>query len=163
MRITLRLASTVAFVAAMAAPALAGVDVSFIDPEHFTDIKQREFTTTDADRQRILDDLRSHIEGLGARLQPLQTVTVEVLDIDLAGKVDPVPLKQDLRTAPEFAAPRIKLRYVFEEGGQVIASAEEWVSDDNYLNHPTLRTNSDPLRYEKYMLDNWFEQRFVRR
>jgi hypothetical protein len=139
------------------------VSVNFIEPDKYTDLRQREFKVSDADREKILNDLRSHLESLGTELQPHQSLTVDVLDVDLAGQAEVIDSnQQDERIAREFTAPRMKVRYVFEEGGQVIASAEETISDQNYLNHPTLRYDSDPLRYEKYMLDSWFRQRFVK-
>jgi hypothetical protein len=39
-------------------------------------------------------------------------------------------------------------------------SAQETVIDQYYLARPT-RASSDPLRYEKAMLDDWFRARFV--
>jgi hypothetical protein len=143
---------------------VAGVTVNFVEPEGYTDIKQREFRVTREERDRILNNLRSHLEGLGSELEPHQSVTVDILDIDLVGREEIVSSRQpDQRVAREFNGPSMKLRYVFEEGGQVIASAEETIRDQNYLNHPTLHYDGDSLRYEKYMLDNWFRERFVKR
>jgi hypothetical protein len=163
MRIISRLA-LIAVLSSASVPVIAGVNVSFVEPDKYTDLRQRDFRTTNADRDAILNDLKAHLEALGSQLQPHQAVTVEVIDIDLAGESENLATNaQDQRVAREFSGPTIKLRYVFEEGGQVIASAEETVRDQNYLNHPTLKTDSDPLRYEKYMLDDWFKTRFVQR
>jgi hypothetical protein len=149
--------------AATSLSAMAGVNVNFVEPENYTDLREQEFKVRDQDREKILDELRTHLESLGAELQPHQSLTVDVLDIDLAGQTELIsPNQQNERLARDFTGPSMKLRYVFEEGGQVIASAEETIADQNYLNHPTLRTDDDPLRYEKYMLDNWFRQRFLK-
>jgi hypothetical protein len=164
MRILTHLVLSSVLLAATSLSALAGVNVNFVEPENYTDLREQESKVRDQDRERILGDLRSHLESLGAELQPHQSLTVDFLDIDLAGQTEVVTpdRQQDERIARDFTGPRMKLRYVFEEGGQVIASAEETISDQNYLNHPTLRTDGDPLRYEKYMLDNWFRQRFLK-
>jgi hypothetical protein len=164
MRIVTQLVLSGALFLSASLPALAGVTVNFVEPDTYTDLKQQEFRVTAEDRDRILNDLRTHLEGLGAELEPHQSVTVDVLDIDLAGQTETTSNRtEDQRVAREHTAPSIKLRYVFEEGGQVIASAEETVTDQNYLNHPALRDDGDSLRYEKYMLDNWFRQRFIKR
>jgi hypothetical protein len=45
----------------------------------------------------------------------------------------------------------------------VVASAEELVSDMHYLMTSNRYMTGDRLRYEKAMLDDWFDRRFVRR
>ena len=44
-------------------------------------------------------------------------------------------------------------------GDKVVASAEEQLSDINYLTPRNRYSSGDPLRYEKAMLDRWFEAR----
>lgn len=152
------------FAATLSAPALAGVSVNFIDPDSYTDVRQFESKIRVGDRQKILDELEAYLESLGSELGPNQQVTLDVLNIDLAGQTEVLSARQqNERLGRDFTAPSMRVKYVFEEGGQVIASDEETISDQNYLNHPTLRTDTDPLRYEKYMLQKWFRQRFVKR
>jgi len=59
--------------------------------------------------------------------------------------------------------PSIKLRYVLKQGEQVLAGGEETVSDMAYLDHINSYPSSDPLRYDKRMLDRWFQQRLIER
>ena len=58
---------------------------------------------------------------------------------------------------------RSKLRYQLKLGDQVLASGEETVSDMDYLQRINAYPTSDPRRYEKRMLDDWFRQRLVAR
>jgi hypothetical protein len=45
----------------------------------------------------------------------------------------------------------------------VVGSGEERLSDMNFLATPNRYSPDDRLRYEKAMLDHWFESRFGRR
>ena len=83
-----------------------------------------------------------------------------MLDIDLAGRLIPsARLGRDLRILRGQADwPRIELRYSLEQAGQVIKSGEAQLSDMSYLNHTTRYFDSEPLRYEKQMIDDWFEK-----
>lgn len=46
-------------------------------------------------------------------------------------------------------------------GGKQVAGGEEWVADLNYTHGLSTRMDTDPLRYEKRMLNLWFKARFV--
>jgi hypothetical protein len=149
---------------ALSAPAAAAVNVSFVEPERYSDAGFRR-SHDPAERERVFGDIRQHLERLGERyLKPSQTLKIEVLDIDLAGRFEPWrPFAYDVRFKRSITWPRMTLRYALEEGGRVAASAEESIADLDYLAHADLRTSSDPLRYEKAMLDDWFRARFRHR
>ena len=59
----------------------------------------------------------------------------------------------------EVTWPRIKLRYALTRGDQLLASGEEQLIDQNYLMMTNRYFVGDRLRYEKAMLDAWFERR----
>ena len=88
-----------------------------------------------------------------------------MLDVDLAGLVEPwhYRLPYDVRVLRSVTWPSVKLRYRLVQGEQVLASGDETISDMNYLEHPNAYSTTDPLRYEKWMLDEWFEDRLVDR
>jgi hypothetical protein len=138
------------------------VVVTFTDPERFTDARLRGGYGAPA-LAPALDGIARHLAALGARdLPPNQTLTIEVRDIDLAGRFEPWrPLAYDVRYLREITWPRIKLRYVLQQDGNSLMSAEETIADQDYLRRPSGRFASDPLGYEKAMLDDWFRRRFV--
>jgi hypothetical protein len=58
--------------------------------------------------------------------------------------------------------PRIELRYTLDAESGVPKSVHETIVDMAYLRRVfEPRYVSDPLQYEKRMLDNWFKARFV--
>jgi len=150
------------FAAARALPAAtANFSIQFIEPEHYADA---EFDGRGPQaRERALKQIRAHLEGLAERhLEPGQTLRIDVLDVDLAGRFEPwhLPLS-DVRYLREVTWPKMKLQYELREGETTILSAKENVSDQNYLMRPQLRMSTDPLKYDKAMLDDWFRSRFA--
>jgi hypothetical protein len=146
---------------AMAAtPARAGVTVAFADPRYFTDADDSSGNSV-----RTLLEIKRHLEGLGARyLQPADLLRIQVLNVDLAGQ------RQFLRSMPSDVRvvtgdadwPRIELRYTLGAESGVPKPVQETIVDMAYLRRVFEPGYvSDPLQYEKRMLDNWFKARFV--
>jgi hypothetical protein len=153
------------FAVMVSGPASASVSVSFVEPEHYTDLKRHDFSYNARQRQVILDRLQAHLESLGAKhLAPNQSLSIEVLNIDLAGRYEPFLLDhQDGRLVDRVTWPSMTMRYVLTEDGSEVINAEERVADLSYLEQTTGRYSSDSLRYEKRMLDEWFVKRFVQK
>ncbi|NHZ33870.1 DUF3016 domain-containing protein [Massilia rubra] len=149
-------ASALAAVMALpASAATAAATVSYVEPDRFTDVP-----FTPWERERVLKQLTAHFDKLGASLPAGQELKVEVLDVDLAGQTKPnFRGGQDLRVMNGGADwPHIHFRYSITEGGKVIKSGEEKLSNMQYLNRMNHYGNTELLRYEKQMLDDWFKQ-----
>jgi hypothetical protein len=54
--------------------------------------------------------------------------------------------------------PRMDLRYAIEQNGQVVKSGESQLQDMNYQQTVSQYFDSEPLRYEKQMIDAWFSK-----
>lgn len=154
------LASAAATALALIAPAHAAgaVKVSFVQPERFTDAGY-----FGRDRADNLDALARYLQTLAARqLADGQTLDIQVLDVDLAGRMKPIGPRGDVRVLNgRVDWPRIKLHYSLEAGGQVLRSGDDSLADLNYLQHVPGRYDGDALHYEKVMLDAWFKARFA--
>jgi hypothetical protein len=118
-----------------------------------------------SDRERVLKELTEHFEWLGKRLPAGQELRVEVLDFDMAGRMLPsIRGRQELRIVKDGADwPRMEVRYELLSNGQVIASGQDKLSDMNYIYSDRINRygDSDLLRYEKKMIDEWFTKKFV--
>ena len=137
---------------------LAGqVNVSFVDADGYADAGRSK-----AERESNLAALGSHLSSLGQRLPADTVLDIEVLEVDLAGIVRPSRRGTgDLRIARGGADwPRMVLRYSLVKGGQVSKADTERIADMNYSTYSST-DSTNPLRYEKRMLDNWFRDRFV--
>jgi hypothetical protein len=146
-------------IAAAALAASAGtVDIIFVNTSAYWDAG-----TTAWDETANLKDLGMHLQRLAERQLPAdQVLKVEVLQMDLAGTVQPFHGAQPVRVIQGGADwPKMLMRYSLSAGGKVITSGQEWVTDMDYLHGLANRGDSVSLFYEKRMLNNWFKKRFI--
>jgi hypothetical protein len=138
-----------------AGAASAGVTVKYIEPDKFSDLPFAPW-----DREEVLRDLSDYFTKLGKSLPQGQDLAIEVTDVDLAGREYPNSRgARDLRILKGQADwPIIALRYTLTENGQVLRSGEARIADMNYLHRINRHWDSERLRYEKRMLDEWFAE-----
>ncbi|HEY4264189.1 MAG TPA: DUF3016 domain-containing protein [Micropepsaceae bacterium] len=138
--------------------ASAAVIVNFIQPEHYTDAGPQG-----QDRTRNLNEIERTFQKLGEHyLSADQILTIDVLDVDLAGRLEPWHANAyDVRYLRDITWPRMKLRDTLETPSQPPQSAEEILSDPSYLESPNTRFSGEPLAYDKAMIERWFHARFV--
>jgi hypothetical protein len=142
---------------ALAATAQADVQVNFVNPEKFTDIKDNNgFRQTD-----VLKDIEAYLVEQTAKRLPGRDVRIDVTDVDLAGEVEPIGRRmQWLRVMRTVTLPGISFNYEVREGGKVVQQGEAKLRDMNYQDGFNGFSSSDPLRYEKRMLDRWMQKEF---
>ncbi|MDB5961821.1 MAG: hypothetical protein JWP59_3115 [Massilia sp.] len=143
---------------ALALPASAAVTVSFIQPENF-----RDLPFSPSDRAQVLKELGEHFAKLEKSLPAGQDLKVDVIDLDMAGRMVPnFRGNQDLRVLHGGADwPHMTVRYILTANGQVLSSGEDQLSDMAYLDRINIYSDGDPLRYEKRMVDDWFKKKFA--
>ena len=142
----------------LAAPLAAKVTVEFVEPDRYADTGDRRF-----DQDRNLERLESFLlESAKECLDADESLTIRVLDVDLAGRGEWWHDPSGLRVMRDIDWPRMKLDYVhLDAGGEVIAEEREWISDKTYLRRSTRRpTERRPLRHEQVMIEEWVQSRF---
>lgn len=132
---------------------MAAATVNFVKPENFADLPQMQH-----DKDRVLKEIEAHFGKLAAQLPAGQDLKIDILDIDLAGRMEPqFRGTQDVRMLKGTADwPTIELRYRVESKGTVVKSGEARIADMNYLRHRPRYSINDLIPYEKQMLDDWF-------
>jgi hypothetical protein len=149
------LAAVVALLASSAA--LAEVTVTYTKPDDYTDLARGEY-----DRERVLKQFTDYFATLEKKLPPGENLKIDVLDIDLAGRMYPRRNGEEIRVMNGGADwPRMHLRYTLEKDGQVLRSGDDNIANMNYQQSRSSYFDSDPLRYEKQMLDDWFNKAIV--
>lgn len=147
---------------ALGASAHAGLEIVFQAPEQYTDIR---VPGPGEPAVQVLQPLQAALESWARQLPAGQSLRIEITDIDLAGQLEPVgPSMAWLRVQRDSQWPRIELRYQLKGAdGSDLRSGEVTLRDMGYLDAPTspMAMNTDPLRYEKRMLRQWFEREFV--
>ncbi len=155
---TLRHTALAGMLLLAAGGAFAGVNVSYTQPEQFSDVPFAPW-----ERERVLKELTRHFAKMGATLPAGQELNVTVTDLDLAGHTWPsMHTGTDLRIVKGGADwPHITIKYSVTQDGQVLRQGEEHLNNMNYLGRINRYGRSDELRYEKQMLDDWFKERIV--
>ncbi|TFW16113.1 DUF3016 domain-containing protein [Duganella callida] len=142
----------------VASSAWAEVIVTYTKPDDYTDVSRSVI-----ERERTLKAFSDYFATLDKKLPAGQTLKIEVLDIDLAGREYPRRFSgEDIRIMNGGADwPHMHLKYTLEQDGKVIRSGDQQLSNMNYQNRTMGYFDSDPLRYEKQMLDDWFKKSIV--
>ena len=157
------LAATSLSLLASLAWADSNLSVAFVNPETYSDATYSSSFANAKDRADVEREIEQHLEGLAERALPAgDSLKIEVLDIDLAGRVEPFRSRVggNVRVISDINWPRMTLRYTLTQGDQTNPSREDLISDMNYLSSFNRYSSGDRLRYEKSMLDHWFASRF---
>jgi hypothetical protein len=142
------------------AGARAQVTVRFIAPETYADASLYG-GNGELGREPALRAIERDLQQFGRHhLVPGESLTIEILDIDLAGRFEPWrPFASDLRFMREITWPRIKLRYHLSRPASAPISGEETITDMTYLWRAGLRSTGEIMPYEKAMLADWLRVR----
>lgn len=145
-------------------PAEGPVNVSWSDPSEFTEIK-RSHNRWEAERGNWVADLATYMRKRSQdMLLPGETLDINITDVARAGNYEPWrgPMMNDVRMVRDIYPPRISFTYKKLNGdGQVLDEGERKLVDMAFQ-MGSQPLNSDPLRYEKRMVDRWV-QRDLRR
>jgi hypothetical protein len=145
---------------ALAALCIAGavqaagvVQTAFVNPDEFTDVRDRMYSSE--------HNLKALDKAVQRAASPYvadgQTLKVEVLDVDLAGEVRPGARPYDIRVLRGTADwPRITLRWTLEGAGAAPRSGEAVVQDMAYLQRLQPPLSESGLVYEQRMLQEYF-------
>ena len=152
-------AAVAAILALGAGAASAGVTVNYVNAEKFSDLPVSSW-----ERQEVLRELAGHFDKLGKQLPEGLDLTVDITDIDLVGRGYPGMTARELRLARTVAEwPSISLRYAVTSNGQVISSGAERIKDMNFHSRRNVRPEDGNLRYEKRMIDEWFDRAILQK
>lgn len=151
-------ASTPEAVGAGALAAQGPVAVSWQDPAGFS---EPTFGAMPVDRGTWIRPLAEYLRGQAERrLPPGHRLEVELLDVNRAGEYEPGRHTgaTDLRVVRDLYPPRIHLRFRHLDGsGAVVAEGERRLVDSGFLQRSS-GLDSDPLRFEKRLLDDWLHR-----
>ncbi len=137
------------------------VQVQWTDPAQFTELRYSR-NRWDAQRGNWVETLAEHLRKQADKQLPEgQKLDVTITDIKRAGDYEPWHGSRldDVRIMRDIYPPRITLQFTLTDAnGQVIDQGERKLSDTAYLLNSSMPSNTDPLRYEKRMLDDWLRR-----
>ncbi|RZJ10040.1 MAG: DUF3016 domain-containing protein [Rubrivivax sp.] len=135
----------------------ADVNVNFLNPDKFIDIKDN----TGFRDKDVLKSIEAHFVEQAQKYLPGRDVRINVTDVDLAGEVEPFGRSmQWMRVMRTVTLPSIWLNYEVLEGGKVVRQGEVRLRDMNYQDGFNNYFSGEALRYEKRMIDRWFKDEF---
>ncbi|WP_454828498.1 DUF3016 domain-containing protein [Pseudoxanthomonas wuyuanensis] len=143
-------------------PANGPVSVRWTDPAEFSELRYSG-NRWEAQRGNWVVDLAEYIQTQAAkRLEAGQQLQVTITDISRAGTYLPVagPLRNDVRIVKDLYPPRMTLNFtLLDANGNVLSEGERRLRDSSFLMNASV-SDTDLLRYEKRMLDDWMRREF---
>ncbi|MGO1000519.1 DUF3016 domain-containing protein [Lysobacter sp. CA196] len=144
-----------------ALPEQGPVAVRWEDPAKFTEIRYSR-NRFEAERGNWVEQLAQHLRTRAQkRLPEGQRLEVDIADIKRAGDFEPWhgPQFDDTRFIREIYPPRIVLNFKrLDANGQVVAEGERTLRDMSFMMGARSVSDSDPLRYEKRLIDDWLSR-----
>jgi len=146
-----------------ALPEEGAVAVSWGDPAEFTELRFSG-NRWEAQRGNWVFELAQHLrKTLEKHLPEGERMEVEITDIDRAGRYEPgLGVRMDsVRIMRNIDSPSMRLSFRrFDADGQLLDEGERKLRDMMYLTNVNVLSNTDPLRYEKRMIDDWARREF---
>jgi hypothetical protein len=144
-----------------ALPAAGPVSVAWEDPATFAELRNGP-NRYDAARGTWLTDLAVYLRKRAeARLPAGERLELTIVDVDRAGDFEPWHgvNHQDIRIVRDIYPPRMTIRFKrYDASGALIGEGERKLSDPAFLLGTTPINNTDPLRFEKRMIDDWLRR-----
>lgn len=137
------------------------VAVQWTDPSAFSDIRLSG-NRWEARRGDWVEQIAHYVRQRAERELPAgSTLDVTIRDIRRAGMYEPWhgPRMDHVRIIKDHYPPRIDLDFVLRgAGGNVIAEGPRELRDMGFLSRAATTMNSDSLRYEKQLVDDWLRR-----
>ncbi|MEO6076880.1 MAG: DUF3016 domain-containing protein [Dokdonella sp.] len=133
------------------------VTVQLVNPDQFREIRQNRNYGDVRDGSWLVALQKYVVDRAGRRLDAGQHLDVNITDIKRAGDFEPLrgPNFNDIRVVKDIYPPRIDLNYAIKDGsGSVIREGRDELTDLAFLRR-IVRNDTDPLRYEKRLIDEW--------
>lgn len=144
-------------------PEAAAVTVTLGDFSQMRELKHMSGFQR-SDTERAITSLARWLERRAARRLPSgQQLEITLHDVDLAGDYEPGrSLDHDIRIIKDIYPPRIDLSYRLNNAdGTVLREGEASLRDMGFL-FSASPLNSEPLRHEQRLLNEWLREQFPR-
>ena len=141
-------------------PDTGQVQVGWLDPGQFSEVHASP-STFGAENARVRQLAQYMQDGIAKRLPAGARMVVLIRDLDRAG--DPRGLSRVQVVERDAPSPTIRLHFARSDAqGRVVSQGDRTLNDHAVMDQPTLRTDTDPLLYEKRLVDRWLDDELGR-
>ena len=141
------------------------VSVTWADPATFTELKASGNRFESAQGDWLLQLAKYMRKQADKQLTPGNKLELTIVDIQRAGRYEQWHGldRQNIRMIREIYPPRMTVKYrETDANGAVVAEGERKLTDLAFMVNSGMINDSDPLRYEKRMIDSWLRRDFNR-
>lgn len=144
-----------------ALPESGPVSVHWNDPSTFTELRLSSNRWVASEGSWLQDLAKYMRKRAQPKLAPGERLDLTIVDIDRAGQFEPWrgPNLQDTRIIRDRYPPRMTVQFRrLDASGAVVAEGERKLTDPAFLLNASPINSTDPLRYEKRMIDTWLRR-----
>jgi len=141
------------------------VSVAWADPATFTELKASGNRFESAQGDWLIQLAKYMRKQADKQLAPGNKLALTIVDIQRAGRYEPWHGldRQNIRMIRDIYPPRMTVKYrETDASGAVVAEGERKLTDMAFMVNSGMINDSDPLRYEKRMIDSWLRRDFNR-
>ena len=141
------------------------VSVAWADPATFTELKASGNRFESAQGDWLIQLAKYMRKQADKQLAPGNKLELTIVDIQRAGRYEPWHGldRQNIRMIRDIYPPRMTVKYrETDANGAVVAEGERKLTDPAFMVNSGMINDSDPLRYEKRMIDSWLRRDFNR-
>jgi len=139
------------------------VRVAWAPEQQLTEVKDNQFRRGWLRPKDWMASLSDHLSKRADAMLPAgEQLDVTIDDIKLAGDFEPWhgAAAEDIRFMKDIYPPRIDLHYrLVDASGRTLREGSSRLRDLSYLQR-VVPSNTDPLRYDKRLLDDWLRKEF---
>ena len=138
--------------------------VEWKSPEKYTDIRSGDQSAKSM-HNSVAKSLGGEFSGLAAQLPAGYRLSVTVTDLDLAGEVDPIPMRQmnEVRVLKDIYFPRMIFDYQLKDarGAVLQGQTDVELKDMQYLSSMRTTRSSESFYAERKMIRDWFSKQIT--
>jgi hypothetical protein len=149
------------------------VNIEWVEPSKYRDVRNPNMSRKRF-REQVFGQLQTFFDELAQTLPDGSSLSLTVTNVDLAGTVQ-VPSQAGIMGASSFDRgfnemrimrdvdiPRLYFTYTLKDAnGETIKSEEVELKDMNYLRNASIQRRNESLKYEKHMIEKWFNTTFI--
>lgn len=136
------------------------VDISWSNADKYRDLRSVVEKKT-AFQHRFFKAIHGHLNELSTNLPHGYKLSVDVTQVDLAGRIELVN-GQQVRVVKDIHYPNMSLSYKLSDAkGEVVQANKAQIRGKSFLMHRKSSDSYESFPYEKRMLTRWYQKEFA--